>query len=143
MHKKIPSMERPVVTVAALILNSKGEALFVKSHKWGDKLTVPGGKVEHGEKLEKALKREMKEETGLSIKDIRFVNVQEAISPVKYYKGKHFIFLDFICRATSTNVKLDKKELHYFEWIKPKKALKLNLDRFTRKLVKDYLRNIK
>src|SRR3989338_6688166 len=98
MHKKIPSMERPVVTVAALILNSKGEALFVKSHKWGDKLTVPGGKVGHGEK----------------IKGIKFVNVKEAISPTKYYKDKHFIFLDFICKATSTKVKLDKKELHYY-----------------------------
>jgi ADP-ribose pyrophosphatase YjhB (NUDIX family) len=51
----------------------------MRSHKWGGKYLAPGGHVELGETLEAALRREVAEETGLSICDIRFVRIREFI----------------------------------------------------------------
>ena len=57
--------EFPEVTVGALIFNPDGKLFLVKSHKWHDKYVMPGGHIELGETAENALKREIKEETGI------------------------------------------------------------------------------
>jgi nucleoside triphosphatase len=71
----------PEPTVGALIFNPEWEILLVKSHKWKEKYTIPGGHIDLVERTEDALKREIKEETDLDIYDIRF------------------IFFDFACRT--------------------------------------------
>jgi len=48
------------VSLKALIRNSKNEALLVKEH--GDKWSLPGGGIEHGETVHQALARELYEE---------------------------------------------------------------------------------
>src|SRR3989338_5287849 len=57
-----------VVAAGAMIEseNSRGqkEILLVKTHKWGGRYSIVGGKVKRNEKLDDALKREVKEETG-------------------------------------------------------------------------------
>ena len=52
------------VTVSGVIFNRNKQVLLCKSPKWNDQWVIPGGHVEYGEKLEEALIREMKEETG-------------------------------------------------------------------------------
>ena len=76
----------PEPTVGALVLNRKGEVLLVNSHKWGNKLTIPGGHVELGETLVEALRREVREEVGLEIYDVKFLTVQEAIFSSEFWK---------------------------------------------------------
>ena len=53
--------------MGALVVNSNGEILLVKSYKWGSKYTVPGGHIELGERSEVAVRREVKEEVGLEV----------------------------------------------------------------------------
>ncbi|MDV3292841.1 MAG: NUDIX domain-containing protein [Nitrososphaerales archaeon] len=129
----------PESTVGAVILNGKGEMLLVKSHKWGDRYTIAGGHVEVGEKLEDALRREIKEEVGLSVRDVRFLMIQEAIFSEEFWERRHFIFFDFVCRSRGDKVKVDGEEVQSYKWVEPSKALKLELDTFTRNMVKKYL----
>lgn len=57
---------------AKVVLMSKGGKLLVMRKSSG-LFDLPGGKVETGEDLFKALKREIKEETGLKAKNFEFV----------------------------------------------------------------------
>jgi nucleoside triphosphatase len=115
--------------------------LLVKSHKWGDRYTIPGGHVEVGEKLEEALRREIREEVGLGIRGIRFLMTQEAIFSEEFWEKRHFVFFDYVCSSTSEAVSVDGKEIQSFEWVKPVEALNLKLDSFTRRMVSAYLSN--
>jgi nucleoside triphosphatase len=129
----------PEPTVGALIFNNKDELFLIKSHKWNNKYVLAGGHIEFGESFNQALKREIKEETNLDIDDIKFLTLHNAISPKEFYKNKHFIFLNFICRTKNTdNIKLNK-EAQDFIWIKPEEALKLDLEEYTRKSIEIYL----
>jgi nucleoside triphosphatase len=132
----------PEATVGALVANSKGEVLIVRSNKWSNKYTVPGGHIELGERAEDAIKREVKEETGLDVNHVRLLLVQEAIFPANYYKHEHFVFMDYLCRSLNSEVKLDGRELQEYVWIKPDNALKLDLEGYTRNFVLKYLEEL-
>lgn len=125
----------PQPTVGAYIYNRRGEILLVKTHKWPGKWVVCGGKVELGETLIRALKREVKEEVGLDITDIRLVAIWEFIHDPAYFRKSHFIFFDYFCRAKTTKVILQKEEAEKYIWIHPSKALKLPLEKFTKKTI--------
>ncbi len=129
----------PEPTVGALILNDRREMLLVKSHKWGDKYTIAGGHVEVGKTLEQALKREIREEVGLEIRDVRFLVTQEAIFSDEFWKPRHFIFFDFVCRAPGGKPRVDGTEIQSFEWVDPRRALGLNPDSFTRRMVEKFV----
>jgi len=72
-----------IVAVGGLIENDEGKILMVKSPDRG--WEVPGGQVEVGETLTDALKREIKEETGIDIEvgDLRAVhsNIAKRVQP--------------------------------------------------------------
>jgi len=129
----------PEPTVGALILNDRGEMLLVKSPKWGDRFTVAGGHVEVGETLEAALKREIREEVGLGIEDLRLLMVQQAIFSKDFFRPRHFIFFDFVCRARSDRPTVDGVEIQSYEWVNPRRALNLRLEMFTRRMVRKFL----
>lgn len=113
---------------------------MVKSDsKWNGKYVVPGGHVELGEKLEEAVKREMKEETNLDVYSIKSLGIQECIFDQTFWKKKHFIFFDFYCKSNSTKIKLNN-EGQDFIWIEPKESLKLPLNNSTRVSIKNYLK---
>jgi len=129
----------PEATVGALIVLANGEVMLVRSEKWGNKYTVPGGHIELGERAEDAIVREVKEETGLDYVAEELLIVQQAIYPKGFYKHEHYIFMDYVCKATSSEVKLDGRELQSFIWFRPEEALKLDLEEYTRNFVLRYL----
>ena len=122
----------PEPTCGALIFDEEGKILLMKSHKWRNKYVIPGGHVELGEKIETALKREIKEETNLNIYNVRFICFQEFIFAKIFWKKKHFIFFDFACKTNSKKVKLNP-ESQDFVWVSPKEALKLPIEPYTKK----------
>jgi nucleoside triphosphatase len=132
----------PEPTVGAIILNRRGEMLLVRSHKWGDRFTIAGGHVEVGEKLEDALRREIMEEVGLEIKDVRFLMTQEAIFSEEFWEKRHFIFFDYACRCRNAQVRVDGKEIQSFEWVKPGDALTMKVDSFTARMIRAYLSSV-
>ncbi|MBS3080880.1 NUDIX domain-containing protein [Candidatus Pacearchaeota archaeon] len=127
----------PEPTCGALIFNSYGKIFLMKSHKWRNKYVIPGGHVELGEKIEDALKREIKEDTGLDIYEIEFICFQEFIFNDTFWKKNHLIFFDFACKTNSTEVKLNL-EGQEFVWVTLKEALKLPVEPYTRKTIEEY-----
>ena len=69
--------EYPIPTINAIIHNDKNQILFVKrkNNPFKNNLSLPGGFVNYGEKIEDALKREVKEETSLSIEPLEILGV--------------------------------------------------------------------
>jgi nucleoside triphosphatase len=137
------SQRYPEATVGALVVNEKSEVLIVRSSKWNDKFTVPGGHVELGERAEDAIKREVKEETGLDVEPVKLLLVQQAIYPKDYHKHQHFMFMDYVCKTQGSEVRLDQRELQDYVWMKPEDALNLDLEEYTRNFVVKYLEELK
>jgi nucleoside triphosphatase len=129
----------PEPTVGALIVNKEGKILLTKSHKWFDRYTLPGGHIEVGETMKEAIAREAKEETGLEVEVGEMLLIQEAIFTEEFWKRKHFIFFDFLCKSKDQPVALDGRELQEYVWEYPGAAFRLNLDFFTKKTLEKYL----
>lgn len=134
--------EKPLVTVGGLIVAPDGEILLVRSKKWKDLYSLPGGKVERGESRKAAFIREVREETGLEITNLRFAIVQDCIFSSEFWEERHFVMNDYIAdldpSTSKGQVKLNE-EAYGYEWTSPKEALSLPLHRECRCLIEWYL----
>ena len=127
-------MPAPIVTVGALVHDPEGRVLLVKTHKWHGRWGVPGGKIDRGEPMAAALARELREETGLVIRDVRFVTALEAIDSPEFHKPIHMILLNFTAACEGGPVTLNA-EAEAYAWVTPTEALAMPLNSFTRALI--------
>ncbi|HVW11922.1 MAG TPA: NUDIX hydrolase [Bryobacteraceae bacterium] len=90
---------RPIVGVGALIIDGARILLVERGREplkgyW----SLPGGAVETGERLEDALRREIREETGLEIEVVHLIEIFERIMPGENGRTEyHYILMDYIC----------------------------------------------
>lgn len=87
------------VGAGAIIIDSQGR-LFMARRAGGARnergtWEFPGGAVEFGETLAKALKRELREEFGVEIKIVELLDIVDHILPDE---GQHWVSPTFICR---------------------------------------------
>jgi nucleoside triphosphatase len=128
----------PEPTVGALIFNPRGELLLTRSHKWRDRYVVPGGHIELGERIEEALRREIREEIGIEVEDIAFLCFQEFVFDDAFWKQRHFIFFDHTCRTTDTDVTLNDEAQEYV-WVSIDEALTMPIEPYTEHAIRVYL----
>lgn len=89
--------------VGALVFESAREPLRILMIERGTEpfkgwWSLPGGMVETGETLEQAVRREVREETGLDAGELRFLQVFERITPDEAGRTEyHFVLADYIC----------------------------------------------
>lgn len=90
-----PPTNRPVLGVSALIVDD-GRVLLVERAREPLKgyWSLPGGHVEGGETLGNAVAREVLEETGIIVSDIRQIDIREILGGA----GQHFVLVVFAAR---------------------------------------------
>ena len=103
---------QPSVAVGGVALE-RDRALLVRrgappsEGKWA----LPGGRVRYGETLSEALRREMREETGLSVETGELLHAFDIITD-----GFHYVILDFAAHVTGGNLSAgdDAREARWF-----------------------------
>ena len=96
------------VSAAAIITNENGEVLlldhvFRSASGWG----IPGGFVVYNEQPENTLKREICEETGLELQEIKLLRVRTIYSHI-----------EILFRARSSGVAKVSREINQAGWFK-------------------------
>lgn len=112
--------QRPFLAVSAAIVRG-GKVLAVRRARKPalNLYTMPGGVVETGETLFEAVRREVREETGLEIEPIALAGHREAI--MRDAQGRierHFIILCFAARWIAGELALNE-ELDDARWLTP------------------------
>lgn len=128
----------PLATVGALIVGPSKRVLLIKTHKWKGSWGVPGGKIHYGEGMAEALKREVREETGLELTEHYFALLQEAVRSSEFHRDAHFLLINFIAFSDSEAVTLND-EAQAYSWVTPEEGLAMALNTPTRKLLAHYL----
>ncbi len=97
------------------LLRRDNKILFLKTTRVG-RYELPGGRIDFGESVEQAFKREIREETGFEkikigelVNTWSFINIKENI---KY----HFIVFDFEFFTDENKIKLSDEHTEY-KWV--------------------------
>jgi len=123
--------------VGAVIYDDDGKIFLMKHYKWKGWL-VPGGEQRADETEIDALKREIKEEMGISI--IKVIKVGEKVKqPSSDYKDNNlkFHFLDYFAKAVTTDI-TPNQEVKEHGWFTIDEALKLDLLDTTRQFIEQF-----
>jgi len=102
-----------------LVFDAAGRVALVRHHAdrgWEDVWVPPGGMLEEGEPADAGFRREVREETGLDVKDLQvtriFNNAYEEPSGKRY----PFYFVQFVARAVSHGLRPDDHEVREARW---------------------------
>jgi 8-oxo-dGTP diphosphatase len=119
--------KKPALTADCVIFTEKGLVLIKRDrYPFEGSFALPGGFVEVGETVEQACRREVKEETGLNISNLRLVGVY---SEPKRDPRHHTVTVAFLASADSGNFKAgdDAREVSVVrDWQKLKLAFDHN-----------------
>lgn len=100
MKREFPAC--PLIGVGGIVIH-RNRVLLIrrKREPLKGEWSIPGGLVELGEKLPQAVRRELKEETGLDVEPLKILAVFDRITRggknakrVRY----HFVIVDYACR---------------------------------------------
>jgi len=133
--KRFEESHPPIVTVGGLIYNAAGEVLMIRTHKWSNLWGIPGGKIKWGEASVEALRREIREETGLEVTDIEFVLAQDCIHSKEFYRDAHFVLLNYTCRCTGEPAVKLNDEAREFRWVTMAQAREMPINQPTQRLL--------
>jgi 8-oxo-dGTP pyrophosphatase MutT (NUDIX family) len=101
------------VDVKAVLRRPDGKFLIVKE---GARWQAVGGRLEKGESLEKGLRRETEEETGITDFEIgKVIHVDEWFAKPEG-ELKHIVAIFFICKTEVSNVQLSSEHQEY-AWV--------------------------
>jgi mutator protein MutT len=125
---------KPITIGVRIIIINDNKVLLVK-HSYGGKWYLPGGKVEKNESLREAIKRELKEELNIDLKEFDLFG---AYSNNNEYKNDHIIIYltkEKVILKKHYNIEIEKVE--FFDV----KKLPSNVSPGTKRRIKEYLNN--
>jgi 8-oxo-dGTP diphosphatase len=117
----IKKSKNVLVGLGIIILRKDGKVLIGKrSGKFVPEYSIPGGRLEVGEAFEEGACREVKEETGITITNLKIVNVTNNIETYKK-TGKHYISVNFVSTDFEGRPRvMEKDKCEKYIWCDPK-----------------------
>src|SRR6266700_1870173 len=102
--------ERPVMGVGGVIID-RGRTVLIRrgTEPLLGEWSIPGGTIEVGETLEEAVRRELREETGLEVRVLELIELFDRIYPdnrsaAATNKKKprfHYVIADYLCKLVA------------------------------------------
>lgn len=104
-----------------LIVNKEGKVLALKrsadDHSRGGNWDLPGGGYERGERVIEAIKREVKEEAGLTVNSLRPIFVDNHMNVKKgFFAGLNVFGICYLCKDWEGDVVLSDEHTDY-QWV--------------------------
>jgi 8-oxo-dGTP diphosphatase len=134
--------KRPLLGVGALIFD-RGRILMAQRGKEPLKgwWSLPGGALEIGELLDAAVRREVREETGLEIEPLGVFEIFERI--IRDEAGApeyHYVLMDYICRVKGGTLRAGD-DVCTVAWCKPAELAGLQITEGTLAVIEKAFRN--
>lgn len=126
------TQNRFTVSVAAIVTNHRGEVLLLDhvlrpASGWG----IPGGFLNRGEQPETAVRRELFEETGIELTDLKLIGTRTA--------DRH---VEILFRAVSNDLaSVQSREIKEVRWCRPD-AMPEDMSRFQKSVIEKLLKDI-
>lgn len=110
--------QRPKIGVGVIVNKDNKVLLLQRKNAHGEGTwCFPGGHLEFNEEIEDCVKREVEEETGLGVKDIRFAGLTNDLFKSE---GKHYITIFMTCNYESGEAQIKEPEkctdMNWFKW---------------------------
>lgn len=117
----VPTTKNYIVGVGAIVIHE--DKLLVVKDRFYPGYKLPGGHIDKNESIKDALKREVLEETGVSIEF-------ESIMNIGHFKNGQFgesnLYMVCTAKATSQDISIhDSSEIAEAKWIDPKEFLNM------------------
>jgi nucleoside triphosphatase len=131
--------ERTRLIVVAVVTDDDGRVLLCRMVPdrgvFPGQLALPGGGVEPGERIEAALRREVREELGIELSFAMPILFKDAVLEKTIEDGSrepiHMVFLVYACRPASHDIVLNE-EFSDFVWARGADLEALELSPLTR-----------
>jgi 8-oxo-dGTP diphosphatase len=111
----------PTLAVGAIVIHDDSLLMVRRGHEPNKGLwTVPGGRVEAGEYLSDALRREVREETGIDIE------VGDLLGILEVAGDEHFVILDFLAQPLDDATPSASDDAAEARWVPLRDVAKLD-----------------
>jgi 8-oxo-dGTP diphosphatase len=135
MTKPTFKRDHIITSVVAVILNDANEVLLTRRSipPFQGEWVMPGGKIDLGEPIFRALQREVQEEVGLAVEVEDLIDVFEHITPGA--DNYHFIILYYLCRPLHCAVSHNESEVSAACWVPADQLHRYNMPDGTRHIL--------
>ncbi|MBS7645362.1 MAG: NUDIX hydrolase [Candidatus Bathyarchaeia archaeon] len=128
---------RPMVGVGALIMEDNRILLVKRRFEPGRGLwSIPGGLVELGEPVEEAVKREVREETGIEVELDGLLDVVDNIifdedGRVRF----HYVLIDYLAHPVGGALSRSSREVVDLRWIEVNRVSRYRVTKTLKRLI--------
>lgn len=135
MNTKEWHTSKAAVSLKAVVINKEGKILILQRPKNDysrpSGFDLVGGGLDQYEDPIEGIKREIKEETNLEVKDIKPID----ITSFKEKDGCFTIMIGFVAQAISNEIKLSKEHTIY-NWFTPEETLSIDIPQVYKNFIK-------